>query len=139
MTSLKEWSKHGLALSMSKKKPTLRIDDLEITDQYYIRTEPTPQVLNINDSNGMEMLTITSEGRVIWHQADKADEAADLLISSIVKQIEYHAGIRQTREEWEARITEALVSAAEKEPLTPEALTEVIGKCIMLDKLSGIK
>jgi len=119
------------------KKDTIKVEDLG--EQYFIQTEPTPQALSLNDSNGKEILTITSEGQVIWHQADKADQAAEILTSAIVMTVETKAGIKQNREEWEARITEALVSAAEKEPLTPEALTTVIGKCIMIDRLSGLK
>lgn len=121
---------------MSKKNP-LEVHDLG--EQYYIQSEPTPQALSLNDSNGKEILTITSEGEIIWHQTDKSSEAAEILTSAIVMTVETKAGIKQNREEWEARITEALVSAAEKEPLTPEALTDVIGKCIMIDRLSGLK
>lgn len=121
---------------MSKKNP---LKFVETSDQYYIQSVDSPQSLSLTDSNGKDILTITDKGQVIWHQTDKADEASEILTSAIVMTVEKKAGIKQSREEWEARITEALASVAEKEPITAETLTDVIGKCIMIDRLSGLK
>ena len=98
-----------------------------------------PDIINIGDFNGEPILTITKDCEVIWHQAAKASEAAQMFTDAIVMSAEREAGIKQSRTEWEASILEALISHAEDAPLTPEALTDVFKKCIMLDKLKGIK
>ena len=113
---------------------------LRESNDYYIQTfENPPDIVSIQDSNGQNIMSISSGGQVTWHQGDKADEAAEMFTQAITRSVEKIAGIKQSREEWEARILKALISEAENAPLTPEALTDVVGKCIMLDKLKGIK
>jgi len=114
--------------------------DIKENTDYYIQTfENPPDIVSIQDSNGQEILSIASNGQVTWHQEDKADDAAEMFTQAITRSVEKIAEIKQSREEWEARILKALISEAENAPLTPEALTDVVRKCIMIDKLKGIK
>ena len=98
-----------------------------------------PDIININDTRGENILTITSDCVVIWGQPEKATEAAEMFTDTIVMTTERKAEIKQSRQEWEDRILAALISEAKNAPLTPEALTDVVRKCIMLDKLKGLK
>jgi len=61
--------------------------DLDIHHEpgYFIQTTAVPDIVNIGDSNGEAILSITSEGQVIWHQTDKADEAAEMFTQSITR------------------------------------------------------
>ena len=54
-------------------------------------------------------------------------------------QVDNAAGIIQNRIEWEKRITMAIASEAKNTPIGPKDLTNVIRKCIMYDKLKGLK
>ena len=110
-----------------------------VEGEWTFRQSVDPDIINIADKNGDVILTITSDCKVIWSQPDKTDEAADMFTAAIVMSAERMAGIKQSRQEWEDRILKALVSEAKNAPLTPEALTDVLGKCIMLDKLKGLK
>ena len=92
----------------------------------------------ISDNNAEPIMTISPKGEVVWHQTRKAREAGELFCDQIQMGIESET-IKQTRYEWEDRILEAMKRHAEIEPLTPEVLTDVFKKCIMIDKLKGIK
>ena len=117
----------------------LKLDELHHDPGYFIQTLPEPDIVNIADSSGEPILSMTSDGQVIWHKIDQADEAADMFTASITRSVEKIAEIKQSREQWELRILDALVREAEKAPLTPEVLTDVVRKCIMVDKLKGLK
>lgn len=122
---------------MSKAKTTFTQPIAD--DEWTFHTTADPDIINIADNNGDIILAITSDCKVIWSQPEKAGEAADMFTAAIVMSAERMADIKQSRQEWEDRILEALISEAENAPLTPEALTDVLGKCIMLDKLKGLK
>ncbi len=109
-------------------------------DWVFQTVEPmSPSVFQISDTNSEPIMTITNEGEVIWHKPNEAGDAADIFCDQVQIRIENTAGIKQNRKEWEDRILEALKKRAEIEPLTPEVLTGVFQKCIMIDKLKGIK
>ena len=84
-------------------------------------------------------MTIESDGTIVWHNKGKAPEAAALFIDALQDTLEQQAGIKQGRKEWEERILKAMRAAAKNAPLTPEKLTECFRKCIMIDKLKGVK
>lgn len=90
-------------------------------------------------NNGETIMTIGKDGRLKWHKEDAADEAVAIFAEAFTMRVEDETGIKQNRKEWELRITKALARRAVKEPLTPEVLTEVVRKCILLDTLKGIK
>jgi hypothetical protein len=89
--------------------------------------------------NGEEIFKITFDGEAVWLKEDSYNEAAEMFLTYMTMNIENKAGIMQNRIEWENRITAALVSEAEKSPLGPQELTDVVRKCIMYDKLKGVK
>lgn len=100
---------------------------------------PEANVIQISDNDAEPIMTIKQSGEVTWHQPHKAGDAADVFCDQIRVRIEDDACIKQGRHEWEERILEAMKKHAEIEPLTPEVLTDVFKKCIMIDKLKGIK
>lgn len=103
-------------------------------------TVHTPSQYTLSLHNGSEtIMTIDCDGHLKWHKEDTADEAVAIFAKAFVMRIENEAGIKQNRKEWELRIIDALARQAEKEPLTPEVLTKVVRKCILLDTLKGIK
>ena len=89
--------------------------------------------------HGEEIFCITMEGEAKWLKEDSYTEAADIFLTYMTLNIEDKVGIIQNRIEWEERITAALVKEAEKSPLGPEDLTAIVRKCIMYDKLKGVK
>ncbi len=100
----------------------------------------TPNECVLTLYNDIEtIMTIGKDGQLKWHKEDAADEAAAIFAEAFIMRIEDEAGIKQNRKEWELRIIDALARQAEKKPLTPEVLTTVIRKCILLDTLKGIK
>lgn len=103
-----------------------------------VKVDPNT-VLRISNNDAEPIMTIENNGEVIWHKPHKAGDAADIFCDQIQMRIEDDAGIKQNRKEWEERILDAMTKHAEIEPLTSEVLTEVFRKCIMLDKLKGIK
>lgn len=96
-------------------------------------------IFRISNNDAEPIMTIENNGNVIWHEPHEAGDAADVFCDQIQIRIEDGAAIKQNRKEWEERILDAMIKHAEIEPLTPEVLTEVFRKCIMLDKLKGIK
>lgn len=92
----------------------------------------------ISDNQFEPIMTISPKGEVVWHQTGKEQEAGNIFCDQIQMSIESKI-IKQTRYEWEERMLEAMKKHAEIEPLTPEVLTTVFKKCIMIDKLKGIK
>ncbi len=95
--------------------------------------------LMFTGNDGEEIFCISNTGEAKWLKEDSYNEAADMFLHYMTMNIEDRAGIIQNRREWENRIAMALVSEAEKAPLGPGELTDVLRKCIMYDKLKGIK
>jgi len=89
--------------------------------------------------NGDDIFSISQDGEAKWLKEDSYNEAAEMFLTHMTMTIEDRAGIAQNRVEWEERITAKLTEQAELAPLGPEELTDVIRKCIMYDKLKGIK
>lgn len=96
-------------------------------------------VLRISNNDAEPIMTIENNGEVIWHKPHEAEDAANIFCDQIQIRIEDGAGIRQNRKEWEKRITMAIASEAKNAPIGPKELTNVIKKCIMYDKLKGIR
>lgn len=105
----------------------------------FIDTNPSQFAMTVYSDNNETIMTIDGNGQLKWHKEDKVDEAVAIFAEAFTIQIENKAEIKQNRKEWELRITKVLARRAEKEPLTPEVLTDTIRKCIMLDTLKGIK
>lgn len=101
--------------------------------------ESSPAALTIHDENQEKIMSIGTDGQLKWYKENSADEAVAIFANAYIIHVENEAGIKQNRKEWELRITKALARRAEKEPLTPEVLTNTIRKCILLDTLKGIK
>lgn len=95
--------------------------------------------LTFTGNNGEDIFSISANGEAMWYKEDSYNKAAELFLTYLTMQIEDAAGIIQNRIEWEKRITMAIASEAKNAPLGPEDLTNVIRKCIMYDKLKGIK
>ena len=106
---------------------------------YVFAPNPEASTFRINDSDAEPIMTIQNNGKVIWHQPHKAGDAADVFCEGVRMHFETEAGIKQSRHEWEERIMDAMKKHAEIEPLSTEVLTDVFKKCIMIDKLKGIK
>lgn len=101
---------------------------------------------NITNNNSVQFInkgellfSISEDGQAKWHNEDRYNEAAEIFLTHLTMRVENQARIKQNRREWEDRILEAMQKHAEIEPLTPEVLTDVFRKCIMIDKLKGIK
>jgi len=90
-------------------------------------------------NNGELLFSISGDGEARWHKEDNYNEAAKIFLTHLTLEVEEQAGIKQNRLEWEDRMLKAMQKHAEIEPLTPEVLTDVFKKCIMIDKLKGIK
>ena len=88
---------------------------------------------------GETIFSISENGEAKWHKEDSYNKAAEIFLTHVTMTIENEANIKQNRREWEDRILEAMKKHAEIETLTPEVLTDVFRKCIMIDKLKGIK
>lgn len=95
--------------------------------------------LTFTGNDGEEIFSISAYGEAKWYKEDSYNEAAEMFLTHLSMHIEDKAGIIQNRREWENRITTAIVSEAADGPLSAEDLTNVIKKCIMYDKLKGIK
>ncbi len=108
-------------------------------DTFVFTPNPHASHLSITDNAAEPIMTIQNNGEVIWHKPHQAGDAADVFCDQIRIRIEDEAGLKQNRKEWEERILDAMKKHAEIEPLTPEVLTDVFKKCIMIDKLKGIK
>jgi len=108
------------------------------THQIYRNTSMS-NALTFTGDDGEDIFSIASNGAATWYKEDSYSEAANMFLTYLTMNIEDTAAIKQNRIEWEERMLEAMKKHAETEPLTPENLTEVFGKCIMLDKLKGIK
>jgi len=131
---------------MSNNGPIKKVDwvakgdwNRDNADTFVFKANPTDSALSITDYNTEPIMTIQNNGEVIWHQPHKAGDAADVFCDQIRIRIEEGSGIKQNRKEWEERVLDAMKKHAEIEPLTPEVLTDVFKKCIMIDKLKGIK
>ena len=106
---------------------------------FEIRGDDEEYSILFTGNNGEEIFSITQSGEARWLKEDSYNEAAELFLTYMTMNIENAAGIRQNRLEWEERIAKALISEAKNTPLGPKELTNVIRKCIMYDKLKGIK
>lgn len=112
--------------------------DWAVNDLTYSIDPDSLYSFRVSDNNAEPIMTITNKGEVIWNKPGKEQEAAQVFCDYIQMNIESET-IKQTRYEWEERILEAMKKRVEIEPLTPEVLTDVFKKCIMVDKLKGIK
>lgn len=115
---------------------------------YYPSTQPVATMwvdeeavnaLTFTNSDGEDIFCIDGNGNAKWLKEDSYDEAAEVFLTAMNFTIEDAAGIQESRMEWEKKITEDLVKAAEEKggSLTAEELTDVVRKCIMYDKLKG--
>ena len=95
--------------------------------------------LTFTNGNGEDIFCIDANGNAKWLKEDCYDEAAEIFLNSMNWTIESAAGIQQSRMDWEKKITEALIHAAEERggSITADELTDVVRKCIMYDKLKG--
>lgn len=95
--------------------------------------------LIFTNANGVDIFKINVNGTATWLVEDSYDEAAEIFLQHVNWGIEEKGGIKQSRMEWEKKITEALKHAAEERggSITAEELTDVVRKCIMYDKLKG--
>ena len=133
------------------RKTAQKFDNLTNNPLKFVPTAPTQTLYQIHadhkaedalmftGGNGEEIFKITFDGEAVWLKEDSYNEAAEMFLTYMTMNIENKAGIMQNRIEWENRITAALVSEAEKSPLGPQELTDVVRKCIMYDKLKGVK
>jgi hypothetical protein len=94
--------------------------------------------LTFTNNNGVKIFSIEPNGEAVWHKEDSYNEAAAMFLHHLSMNIEDSAGIARNRQEWEKRICDTLIKHAEKAPLTADALTNVLNKCIMYDKLKGV-
>ncbi len=90
-------------------------------------------------NQGETIFSISENGEAKWHKEDSYDKAAEIFLTHLTMRVENQANIKQNRREWEDRILEAMKKHAEIETLTPEVLTDVFKKTLMIDKLKGIK
>ena len=106
--------------------------------QSIVYDDTIDNTLTFTNSNGVKIFSIEPSGEAVWHKEDSYNEAANIFLHHLSMNIEDSAGIARNRQDWEQRIREALISEAEITPLTADALTNVLNKCIMYDKLKGI-
>jgi len=88
---------------------------------------------------GEVIFSISEDGEAKWHKEDSYNKAAEIFLTYLTMRVENQTNIKQNRREWEDRILEAMKKHAKIEPLTPEVLTDVFKKTLMIDKLKGIK
>lgn len=104
-----------------------------------IEIDQSNQYIMIDADDG-PLVTISRNGKVIWHQEKTFDEAANKLVATLQIAVEMRAGIRESRIEWENKIKNALIAEASKTGnITEKDLTTVIEKCIMCDRLKGLE
>jgi len=92
-------------------------------------------------NNKEEIFSIDANGNAHWHNEATYDEVAEVFLNVISWKIENEAGIRESRMDWEKKITEAIIREAENNggTLDTEQLTNVVKKCIMYDRLKGFE
>jgi hypothetical protein len=122
-------------------------EEVDNTTLLFHNTQPISTVwqeaeynaLTFTSGNGEDIFCIDGNGNAKWLKEDCYDEAAEIFLNSMNWRIESAAGIQESRMEWEKKITDALVDAAEERggSITTEELTDVVRKCIMYDKLKG--
>ena len=137
---IRNWYEQRLVRQSAEKT----FNALKLSTALAIRTF---QILPANSENaliftgdaGEDIFSISSAGEAKWLKEDSYNEAAEMFLSAMTMQIEDSAGIMQNRIDWENRIATALVSEAKDAPLSAAELTDVLRKCIMYDKLKGVK
>jgi hypothetical protein len=137
---IRNWWEQRLVKKAAKKTiSTLTLSTAPSTPIFQILPAGSDNALIFTGSNGDDIFSISADGEAKWLKEDSYNEAAEMFLSYMTMHIEDSAGIMQNRIEWENRIATALVSEAKDAPLGPEELTDVLRKCIMYDKLKGIK
>lgn len=104
---------------------------------WQMQTVLNEPAFNFTDSDNKTILTISSEGEVTWHNTEKADDAADLLVQHVNISLERKAGILYRRDEWENDIKAELARISQTKELTPEVIDEVFRKHKMVTVLQG--
>jgi len=100
---------------------------------------PDANLMSFTNGNGDEIFCIDANGNAKWFNEESYNEAAEIFLNALNWTIEDAAGIKESRVEWEKKITEMLARKAEDNggSLTAEELTDAIRQCIMYDKLRG--
>ena len=94
-------------------------------------------VLTLSNDDG-PIFEIDANGNAHWCNEATYDEVAEVFLNCINFAIESEAGIHESRKEWEEKIANAIIKESEKSGLlTTEQLTNVVKKCIMVDRLKG--
>lgn len=137
---IKNWFEaRRVARTAKKTLNTLKLSTVPAGPKFQILPADSDSSLIFTGDSGEDIFSISQEGEAKWLKEDSYNEAAEMFLTYMTMHIEDSVGIRQNRIEWENRITAAIASEAEKAPLGPEDLTNVIRKCIMYDKLKGTK
>lgn len=96
-----------------------------------------PDMFIINYNNN-PILTITSDGDVIWNEPHDAVKAAQIFAESLSFSIECIADIRQSRVDWEQEKKNSIRRAIGNNELTMKKLNEIFRKHEFKRKLAGI-
>jgi len=96
-------------------------------------------ILTLSNDDG-PIFKIDANGNAQWCNEATYDEVAEVFLNCINFKIESEAGIQESRKDWEAKIADAITKESEKQggTLTTEQLTNVVKKCIMVDRLKGM-
>ena len=133
------WEQRLVKKSAEKTISALKLSTATSTPKFQILPASSDTALIFTGDSGEDIFSISQAGEAKWLKEDSYNEAADMFLSYMTMQIEDSAGIMQNRLEWEERITAKLTEQAEIAPLGPEDLTDIVRKCIMYDKLKGVK
>lgn len=133
------WEQRLVKKTAEKTISALKLSTAPSTPIFQILPSDSDCSLIFTGDSGEDIFSISQAGEAKWLKEDSYDEAAEMFLNYMTMNIEDKAGIIQNRREWENRIATALVSEAKDAPLGPEELTDVLRKCIMYDKLKGIK
>ena len=137
---IRNWYKQRLVKKAAKRTVnTLKLATAPATPMFQILPANSENSLIFTNDNGEDIFSISSAGEAKWLKEDSYNEAAEMFLNYMTMTIEDSAGIMQNRIKWENRIATALVSEAKDAPLSAEELTDVLRKCIMYDKLKGVK
>lgn len=104
---------------------------------WQIQTVLNDPAFTFTDADNKTILTISCDGEVTWHNPEKADDAADLLVQHVNMSLEKKAGILYRRDQWENNIKAELMRIGQTREITPEVINEVFSKHKMVTVLQG--
>jgi hypothetical protein len=103
----------------------------------YMSLTATDKYIEIQDANSQPIVTLYSDGAVIWTDSIKIDEAAESFARSLYLGAELKSGIIETsKRKMRDSVFEDLISIArEKGSLTAEDLTYMLAASKIVEKL----